>query len=74
MADGLAECGISRDWTVARPVVVDGLLGSGLHVVGGVEIGLSDTHVDDVDTLCLEFCTLLRHGKGGRGCKAVKAF
>ena len=71
--DGFAQGGIASHGRVARVVVVDGLDGGFLDVVGRVEVGLAHTEVDDVNALCLEFGTLLRHGQCGRWRKSVES-
>ena len=46
-----------------REIVVDGLLGSFFHHLGGVEIGLAYREADDVFALGFEFAGLGGHGQ-----------
>lgn len=59
--DCFAEADVAGDGGVAGDVVVDCFLACGLDVVGGVEVGFADGHVDDVDALGLEFGAFLGH-------------
>ena len=63
--DGAAQVGIARHRRVARPVVVDSLLGCLLDVVGSIEVGFSHAEVDHIDALCLHLGTFLRHRESG---------
>ena len=58
-ANSLTEIKITRHRTIARPVVGNGLLPSGLDMFGRVEIGFTHREIDDVDALSFEFGTLL---------------
>ena len=72
--DGLTQVGIAGNGRILRVVLVDSQLGGLFDVVGGVEVGLADAHVNHVDALCLHFTTLLRHRQRSRRCQSLKSF
>ena len=73
VSDGLAEDEITWNGRIFGEVVVDGLLASLLDVVGGIEVGFANTHVDHVDTLSTHLVASLRHGQRGRRSQPVES-
>ena len=57
----LAKGHVAGNRCVEREVFVDGFLGGFLDGVRGVEVGFAHRKVDHVDSLSLQFVTLLRH-------------
>ena len=61
--DGFLQFGVAGHGAIAAPVVLNGLDACCLDVVGGVEVGLAHTHIDDIHALSLQLAALLAHGQ-----------
>lgn len=71
VGDGGAQLRSAVDGRVLGLAAPDGLDRGGLDVVGGVEVGLADSEVEDLVALRLEFAYALGGGSAGRGLDAV---